>query len=238
MSARGGPGACVRPVVRSLWCQPLPVGSGPSLPYKLAIFDFDGTLADSLPWFQEVINTVAVRFDFKTVDDAEIEILRRCDAREIMRRLGVPMWKLPMIGRHMKALMARDIGRIALFPGVDAMLRDLAGRGVGLALVTSNSEENVRRVLGPENAALIGCFECGAAIFGKRAKFRRVLKRCGVAPAEAICIGDEIRDLEAARGAGIAFGGVSWGYATTEALAARSPTLLFGRVDEVVRRIA
>ncbi|MGQ9365433.1 HAD hydrolase-like protein [Azospirillum sp. ST 5-10] len=208
------------------------------MPYKLAIFDFDGTLADSMPWFREVINTVAARFDFKTVDDAEVEVLRRCDAREIMRRLGVPMWKLPMIGRHMKALMARDIDRIALFPGVDAMLRDLAERGVAMALVSSNSVENVRRVLGSENAALIGCYECGAAVFGKRAKFRKVLRRCGVRADEAIYIGDELRDLEAARGAGIAFGGVTWGYATPDALAARGPTLLFHSFADVARQIA
>ncbi len=210
----------------------------PSLPYKLAIFDFDGTLADSLPWFQEVINGVAVRYGFRTVEESEIEALRRCDAREIMRRLEVPMWKLPMIGRHMKAMMARDIGRITLFAGVDAMLRDLAERGVTLAVVSSNAEANVRRVLGPENAALIGCYECGAAIFGKRSKFAKVLRRCGVGPAEAICIGDEIRDLEAARAAGIDFGGVTWGYATADALAARKPTLLFDRIGDVAARIA
>ena len=66
---------------------------------------------------------------------------------------------------------------------------------------------------------------------------RRVVKRAGVAPSEAIAIGDEVRDLEAARGAGIAFGAVTWGYAAEEALRAREPDVVFEKVGDVVRGV-
>ena len=57
-------------------------------------------------------------------------------------------------------------------------------------------------------------------MFGKAAKFRKVLKRTGIAADDAIAIGDEVRDGEAAAQAGIDFGAVSWGYASPEALQA------------------
>ena len=50
------------------------------------------------------------------------------------------------------------------------MLQGLAERGIKLAVVSSNSEANVRRTLGDANAALINYYACGASIFGKPAK--------------------------------------------------------------------
>jgi phosphoglycolate phosphatase len=133
--------------------------------------------------------------------------------------------------------MALDIANIALFPGVDRLLRGLSDRGIGTAIVTSNSIDNVRRVLGPGNAARIQHYGCGVSIFGKRAKLRGVLRGSGVAAGEAICIGDEIRDLEAARAEGIAFGAVSWGYTRPEALLAQEPQEVFSTVEEILQKL-
>ena len=102
-----------------------------------------------------------------------------------------------------------------------------------LALVSSDHEANARGQLGDANAALFSDFACGAALFGKPAKFRRVLKRAGVEPARAIAIGDEVRDIEAARSAGIACAAVTWGYAAPAALRAQRPDLVFDRMDEI-----
>jgi phosphoglycolate phosphatase len=206
--------------------------------YQLAIFDFDGTLADSFGWFVGVINQVAGRFRFDRIDPRELDTLRGYDARAIIRHLRVPMWKMPLVARDLRARMNRDIGSIALFPGVGEMLARLAERGVAIAVVSSNSAENARAVLGPRNAALVRHMECGAAVFGKRRKLRKVLRAAGVRPAAALCIGDEIRDLHAARAEGIPFGAVTWGYTKGDALRALSPEIVFDRVEEIVARIA
>ena len=206
------------------------------MPTSLVIFDLDGTLVDSLPWFLRTINDVADRFGFRRVRDDEVEALRHAGTREILSRLEVPLWKLPMIGRHMRRLKAEQAADITLFDGVDAMLRTLACAGLHLALVSSDSEANARRKLG-EAAALFAHFDCSASIFGKAAKFRRVLKRAGVAPVQAIAIGDETRDIEAARAAGIACGAVTWGYAAPRALRELGPDLLFERMDDIARAL-
>ena len=54
--------------------------------YRLVIFDFDGTLADSLPWFRASFQDMIARFDLAPVRDDEIEGLRGLSAREIMAR--------------------------------------------------------------------------------------------------------------------------------------------------------
>jgi phosphoglycolate phosphatase len=205
--------------------------------YRLVIFDFDGTLADSFPWFVATINTVADRYGFRRIEEGELDLLRGYSAREMVRHLGIPSWKLPLIAGHIRKLKARDRGAIGLFPGVGALLRQLAEGGVVLAIVSSNAEENVRQILGPELAPLIRHYACGASLFGKAAGFKKVLRMCSIRPGEALCVGDELRDLEAAREAGIPFGAVTWGYTTAEALGAHGPQILFTRVEEVAEAV-
>jgi phosphoglycolate phosphatase len=94
------------------------------------------------------------------------------------------------------------------------------------------------KYFGPEHAALIRYYECGAPLFVKRGKLTSVLKQSGVRPGEAIFIGDEIRDFEAARAEGIPFGAVAWGYTHVEALEACAPSEVFADVAEVVEKVA
>jgi phosphoglycolate phosphatase len=206
------------------------------MPTSLVIFDLDGTLVDSFPWFLRTINDVADRFGFRRVADGDVEALRHAGTREILSRLEVPLWKLPMIARHMRRLKSEQASGIALFGGADAMLHKLAGAGLRLALVSSDGEANARVKLGTA-AALFSDFDCSASIFGKSAKFRRVLRRAAAAPARTIAIGDEIRDIEAARAAGIACGAVTWGYAAPRALRELGPDLVFERMDDIARAL-
>ena len=71
----------------------------------------------------------------------------------------------------------------------------------------------------------------------RRAKFKSIVRRAGVAPAQTIAIGDEVRDIEAARAAGIACGAVAWGYAAPEALAAQAPDMMFSKMKDVEQLI-
>jgi phosphoglycolate phosphatase len=116
------------------------------------------------------------------------------------------------------------------------MLAALKSGGVEAAVVSSNDEGNVRRVLGPA-AAHVAHFACGASLFGKAAKIRGVLKAMRADRRRANFIGDETRDAAAARDAGIDSGLVAWGYADPDFLRSLAPTLFFERMEQVAPAI-
>jgi phosphoglycolate phosphatase len=163
--------------------------------YELAIFDFDGTLADSFAWFVGAVNDAAAEFGFRGVAEHEVDTLRGYDNRALMRHFGLPMWKVPLVARHMRRLQAEAIDTIRLFPG------------------------------------------CGTSLLGKGARFRAALSRSGTEPRRAIAIGDEIRDIEAAQGAGLAAGAVGWGYAHFGTLLAHGPAEAFATIPEMRERL-
>jgi phosphoglycolate phosphatase len=154
-----------------------------------------------------------------------------------MRALGVPMWKVPRIAAHLKR-EAETAPAPPLFPGIPALLRRLAAQGVILSVASSNTEAQIRRTLGPELSPLIRHLAAEASLFGKAARFRRILLAAGVPASQSMAIGDEERDIEAARGAGIAAGAVSWGFACPSLLASRAPDALFETPEAIARYCA
>jgi phosphoglycolate phosphatase len=205
--------------------------------YRLVIFDFDGTLANSYPWMKHIFNELADKYKVRRFTDDEEELLRGYTVSQIIQHFDVPMWRIPQAIAHVRQLMAQEIHKIPLFAGIDEMLQQLAQHGATLAVVSSNAEENVRQALGPENAALIRHYEGGVAIFGKALKLRKVLAKSGVHAADAIYIGDEIRDIEAAHEVHMAVGAVAWGYNHAEALRTYAPEEMFANVAEIVEKI-
>ena len=205
--------------------------------YRLAIFDSDGTLADTLPWMRSVFNELADEFAFRRVEPHEYEQFRDLHGSALLKALNLPLWKLPRVVSAMRKKMAHHAGSFSVFPGVAEMLQRLSACGIQLAVVSSNSRVNVERILGPHNAALVKHFACGVSMFGKAARIRGVVRASGVARKESIYIGDEIRDGEAARAAGVAFGAVAWGQHSGEVLRAQKPDEFFILVDDIVTRL-
>jgi phosphoglycolate phosphatase len=207
------------------------------LKYRLVIFDSDGTLADTLPWMRSIFNDLAEEHGFRRVEPHEYDRFRDLPGRALLRELGLPLWKLPRVVSALRRRMAEHKGRFLLFPGMGEVLHRLADGGVQLAVASSNSRENVERVLGIENAKLIAHFACGISTFGKGAKLRQVVRQSTIPARQAIYIGDEIRDGEAARKAGIAFGAALWGQHSEAALRAQSPAEIFTSPQEIAARL-
>ncbi|PWF46033.1 HAD hydrolase-like protein [Massilia glaciei] len=206
--------------------------------YRLFIFDFDGTLADSFPFFSRVFNQIADEYGFKRIDPELAHTYRHLTPQQMMREVAMPTWKLPAIAKRFIGLMNQNAAGISLFDGVDEMLVELAHKGAVLAIVSSNSEQNVRQILGEANARHFSQFECGMSMFGKASRIRKVMKAAAIPGREVICIGDQVTDLEAAHKEQVAFGAVTWGYGAIESMRPHLPAQEFDTVASIARAAA
>lgn len=202
---------------------------------RLALFDFDGTLTDSTTWFHDTVNEAARRHKFRELSYDEREMLRDRSSMDILRYCGVPRWKLPAISRTMHAAMARDIDTFEPFAFVQGLFDTLHAEGIRIGVVSSNTADNIRHILGPALAGRVDHYETGAAMFGKARRFKRAIRKMDAT--RTICVGDEERDILAARKLGLPALAVTWGFATRSALERANPVAIVDDPKQLLEAI-
>ncbi|MFV5641437.1 HAD family hydrolase [Acinetobacter oleivorans] len=194
--------------------------------YQAIIFDMDGTLVDSFSFFLGTLNQLAKKHKFKSVELHEVEQYKHLSPKEIMKEMKVSKWKLPWIAKDFIQLMKERDEEIHLFEGMRDHLIELHKQGYTLAIITSNSKENCQNVLGKELCELFSHIDGGSSIFGKAKRIKRIINILNLNKEQAIYVGDQTTDGEAAHKAGIDFAAVGWGYTSAEKLKTIQPKVV------------
>ncbi|WP_342371057.1 HAD family hydrolase [Acinetobacter sp. D009] len=194
--------------------------------YQAIIFDLDGTLVDSFSFFLGALNQLAKKYKFKSVELHEVEQYKHLSPKEIMKEMNVSRWKLPWIAKDFIRLMKERDQEVYMFEGMRDHLIELHKRGYTLAIITSNSKENCQSILGKELCELFSHIDGGSSIFGKAKRIKRVLNILNLNKEQAIYVGDQTTDGEAAHKAGIDFAAVGWGYTSAEKLKTIQPKVV------------
>jgi phosphoglycolate phosphatase len=179
--------------------------------FKLVVFDFDGTLVDSLLITLGIFNRLAAELRYKPIEDAEA--VRSMTTRQLLKHQGISLWRLPRLVRRFHAAASEEADKLKLYAGLPEALAGLHATGVRLGILSSNKEENIRRCLRANGAEEFFAFVVGyPKLFGKGRALRRIVRAERVERANVLYVGDETRDVEAARKARIASAAVTWGF--------------------------
>jgi phosphoglycolate phosphatase len=200
----------------------------------VVLFDFDGTLVDSLDVMITTYNGIAPRYRLKPIEREDLPRLRTLGARTAMREHGMTTWKMPWVMRSMRRALREHVETLQPFDGIPEVLRALRERGVQLGILSSNSTRNIQRFLDRQGLQMFAHVDGGASMLGKARHLRKLLTRARLDPRDVLYVGDEVRDIEAAHAAGLRSVAVSWGYASREALLRRSPTHVVDQPTDLV----
>lgn len=204
------------------------------MPYKLVMWDFDGTLADSLPTAANIFNRLASEMGFKPIED--LIAARSISMRHLLRQHGISLWRLPRILRRFQDAAAEEADRLKLIAGLPAVLATLATTGARLGVLSSNREDNIRRCLRANDAEQHFAFVVGyPRLFGKGKALKRIVRAERLEREEVLYIGDELRDVEAAKKAGVKVAAVTWGFHTAELLRTGEPDFVVSEPGELMR---
>lgn len=201
---------------------------------KVLVFDFDGTIADTRGVAHSILNDMSVEFGFRPLPGEELEIARNMGTREFIRHLGISNWRIPVIARRGLQLLHERMDLVKPIEGMTDVLASLHGRGHKIGILTSNSEDNVSAFLQHHNLPYFHFVRTSSKIFGKSREMNRLIRSERVHPAEILYVGDETRDIEAARESGVRMAAVSWGYNTGNALSALNPEYLLNSPHELL----
>ncbi len=205
------------------------------------IFDFDGTIADTLEMMMKTYNRVAPEYGCRLVTNEERGILRTKKPQEFLKEYGMNAARLPLFLMRMRKEMGGCITEVKPVPGISMALRGLKTSGFTLGIISSNAVENVRLFLNMNDLTdLFDFVWSGSNVFGKDKVIRRLMRKVDLSPEHAVYIGDETRDIEAARKAHIPMVAVSWGYQAKEILSASQPDRIAdepGELNKCIERI-
>ena len=199
------------------------------------IFDFDGTLADSFAAMLAVYNKNIRGTDNPLTPD-DIQRLRGMTSRKALRALGIRWWQLPKL--LMKGLpdFKALIPTLGSFEHLPETLKIMHARGDKLFIVTSNTRDSVDKFLDlHEIPNYFEDIETGAGLFKKAKYIRKLMKRNGLVRKQTVYIGDETRDIQAARRAFIKIVSVTWGFNTRAILKKQRPSFLIDSPKELLK---
>ncbi|QSJ14876.1 HAD-IA family hydrolase [Nostoc sp. UHCC 0702] len=202
---------------------------------KVIIFDFDGTLADTVDALVGIANRLAVEFDYVQITQEELALLRNFTSREIIKYSGISLLKIPFLLKKVKSELKNKIHEFKPIPGIREALIELQNQGYRLGIITSNSQDNVTAFLKMnELDNLFDFIYSGVTIFGKTTIINNVLRQKQLKPQSVIYVGDETRDIEASKKANIKVIAVTWGFNSPEVLAKQNPDFLIDQPSELL----
>ena len=198
---------------------------------KYIVFDFDGTIADTYQDILTIVNDLK-KDKYKEID---FEDIRDHGARYLIKKAGIPFWKIPKFVYQAASKLKRK-NNIRLFPEILDVFKELSKK-YKLGILSSNSEENIRIVLKKYKVEdLFEFIYSNSSIFGKHLVLKRMCRKYKINPEDIIYIGDEDRDIIAAKKAKIKIIAVTWGFNSEKLLKEKKPDYLVNNPKEILKK--
>lgn len=197
---------------------------------KLAIFDLDGTLVDTVSSLEKSINLMLADYGASGLDRAQVKRFVGYGSKKFVESALAAKSCEPSVAEALDRYLFHFTDYCAYkaepYPGICDLLREMQGRGIKISCLTNKPQAMAEKVLA-------SCFDPHGIefdrILGQSEAYPRkpdptsslaLLAEFGLEPDQAIFIGDSDADMATAKAAGIRRLAVTWGFRTREELAA------------------
>lgn len=203
-------------------------------PVKYIIFDFDGTLADSVDAALHIYNRVAPEYNCKPIIGEARSLLSAKNPTRYFKEYGVTPFKLFLLIFRVRKELGKHMEEIPLIEGIENSLRKLQEAGFRLGILTSNSKKNVGKFLQHNQLSDVFSFiYSGRHLFGKDKVIGKIIRKERLNEGSIVYVGDETRDVLAMKKIHVPVVAVSWGLSPASKLATLHPSQLIHHPDEL-----
>lgn len=191
---------------------------------KVIIFDFDGTIANTLEIIAESYNKIAPFYNCKILNFEEKERFRSLRPMEFFKECNISPLLIPVFSLHIKAELFGKINDVKIFSGIAEAIFQLKSKNYVLGLMSSNSKKNIYAFLKTNQIYQYFDFvHSGKNIFGKDQVVSNLIRKYSIIKQNLIYVGDEVRDVEAMKKIHVKVVAVTWGFNSRDILELHSP---------------
>ncbi|MDP3517384.1 MAG: HAD-IA family hydrolase [Pseudohongiella sp.] len=206
---------------------------------KAAIFDWDGTVVDSVEHITDCLHHAAASTGFPTLERAAYRNIIGLGIVEALRRLYPGLTDLDTVRMreaYSSHFMATSASNQRIFPGMTDILRELHATDRRCAVATGKSRRGLDQAL--TSSQLAPWFHITRCADETRSKpdprmLIEILEHLELEPADAVMIGDTSYDLQMAQAIGMPSIGVRWGVHGDEVLSLFKPIAIVSTSDEL-----
>ncbi len=202
---------------------------------KVVVFDFDGTLADSSALIRKLYNQMAAEHGWPSLNETEYQRLRGLGFIQAQRWAGIKSWQIPGLMREGLKRFKQHSGEVELFESIPQLITKLSQAGFTLYVLSTNSPEAIGEVLERYHLKQQVNILKRSALFGKHYAIRHLIAKHKYRPQDVWVVGDEVRDIDAAKRAGVKGLAVSWGLQTSNILKAAQPDAVATHPDDLLK---
>jgi len=201
---------------------------------KVIVFDWDGTLADSVAKIIQCKHFLACKYHLPLPSDKLIKSVLGMKFEDALAKCfpSLSAEKLALLGQEYHELMRQDHYQAKIFPGISSLLGILKKRGIKLAIATSKDKHEMDKAIEYNNLA--GMFDiicCGKEYEEKPhpAMLHYIMQEFESQPSECLMIGDTLTDIAFATNAKVKILCVTFGAHSKNILQKNNP---FGFIEQ------
>lgn len=199
------------------------------------LFDFDGTLANTIPLILASYRWTIEHHDLPSLTDEQIRATIGRTLPDMMAELGGPERAAELMDAYSAWQRDNVATYLESYPGLDDLLAELASAGVRVGIATSRrreSAENLAGVLGID-VPVLATLEDTDEHKPLPAPLLLAAEGLGAQPSDCVYVGDAVVDLLAAAAAGMDAVGVTWGAGKPSDLRALDAAAVVDTVEEL-----
>jgi len=208
---------------------------------KALIFDFDGTIADTLPFTFEKIVELSKKYRIDRKKNELVEKISQLTPQQLMKEFKISWFKVPFIFWEIKnsqKALFQVIDKIKIFPGIKKLLKALTKRNIKIYIYSSNLKKNIIKFLEKEKISqYFDNIYVGKNLLGKDKDLINILKKEGLKAEEVYYVADEVRDVLACKKAKIKMIGAAWGLAGERGLKKANVDFFVKNPEEILKLI-
>ncbi len=201
---------------------------------KYIIFDFDGTIADTFKLSIDIAHKLTGHPSL--LDPLISEELKHESLIDAMIKHGPAKHRWPILLIRGRRQMAKRLNEIKPFGGIDEVLNSLHKQGFKMCIISTNSTSNINSFLAKSGFSSYFQSVYGSiGLLNKAAALKKVLKKNSLKSEDVIYVGDEVRDIEAAKEINVPIVSVAWGFNESDRLVKEGPMVVVRTRPELLK---